>query len=98
MPTVQLREALNQAMTEAEEAAVVPAQEAAARPADQPIWTSWPDEKLLDVRMCDLDLRIEGTELEGHINRLNRDLEEHTIRFRPRFWFSDESSLLTPLI
>jgi putative zinc-binding metallo-peptidase len=60
------------------------------RAPEPPEWTSWPDDKLLDVRLCDLNLRIEGTELEGQIARLHRELEEHHIRFRPHFWFSDE--------
>ena len=32
-----------------------------------PDWASWPDEKLLGMRMCDLGLAIEGTELEQRI-------------------------------
>jgi hypothetical protein len=58
------------------------------RPAQE--WADWPDDKLLGLRICDLDLAIEGTTLETHIHRLYAELEEHGISFRPYFWLSDE--------
>jgi len=60
---------------------------AAAR---EPEWASWSDEQLLDLRMSDLQLRFEGTDLQQHIDRLYADLEEQGVRFRPFFYFSDE--------
>jgi hypothetical protein len=48
------------------------------------------DDELLALRLCDLDLRIEGTDLERHINQLYAELEARGIRFRPYFWFSNE--------
>lgn len=56
----------------------------------QPEWVDWPDEKLLDLRLCDLDLQIEGTDLGEHIAELYRELDAHQLRFRPFFWLSDE--------
>jgi hypothetical protein len=56
----------------------------------EPVWATWPDEQLLDLRLCDLGLRIEGTELASHIGQLFAELEAHNIRFRPHFWLSDE--------
>jgi hypothetical protein len=56
----------------------------------EPEWASWPDEQLLDVRLCDLDLRIEGTDLERHIQQLYGELEGRQVRFRPYFWLGDE--------
>jgi hypothetical protein len=56
----------------------------------QPEWVDWPDDKLLDLRMCDLDLHIEGTDLEGRIAELYRELEGQQVGFRPFFWLSDE--------
>jgi hypothetical protein len=53
-------------------------------------WASWDDERLLDLRLCDLDLRIEGSGLEERIAELNTELEARGIRFRPHFWLSDE--------
>ena len=53
-------------------------------------WAEYPDEKLLDVRLCDLDLKVEGTELETHIDRLYRELAQRGIAHRPYFWLSNE--------
>ncbi len=63
---------------------------AASRRREQPEWARWPDEKLLDLRICDLGLRIEGTPLELRIEQLHRELEARDIRFRPHFWLSND--------
>ncbi len=48
------------------------------------------DERLLDMRLCDLDLQIRRTWLEPCIKRLYRDLERRGITFRPHVWLSSE--------
>ena len=48
------------------------------------------DEELLDVRMCDLGVKIDGTVLEPRIERLYGELERRSIRIRPHCWLSDE--------
>jgi hypothetical protein len=53
-------------------------------------WAVWPVEQLLDVRMCDLGLAIEGSWVEQPIERILEDLELRGLRFRPYFWLSDE--------
>ena len=53
-------------------------------------WTKLSDEKLLDVRMCDLGLTIESTPLEGMIQQLHREIDAHNIRLKPHCWLSDE--------
>ncbi len=53
-------------------------------------WTMLSDEKLLELRMCDLGLAIEGTELEARIAAITGELEARGVRFRPRYWLSDE--------
>jgi hypothetical protein len=53
-------------------------------------WADLSDEELLKVRMCDLGLTIEGTELEPRIAQLNADLEARGLAFRPHYWLSDE--------
>jgi hypothetical protein len=63
---------------------------AAPRPRKKPVWASWPDEKLLDVRMCDLGIAIEGSVLERRIAELNQEIQARGIPFRPHFWISDE--------
>ncbi len=53
-------------------------------------WTTLSDEKLLEVRMCDLALTIEGTELEPRIAQLNAELEARGLKFKPRYYLADE--------
>src|ERR1700730_15584748 len=55
-----------------------------------PEWASWPDEKLLEIRLCDLGVAIEGTELEQRIAEIGAELEARGLAFRPHFWLSDE--------
>jgi hypothetical protein len=70
-------------------AAAVPAPPAAGRP-KPPIWAKWADEKLLDLRMADLNLSIEGSALQARIADLYEELAARGIQFRPHFWLSDE--------
>lgn len=53
-------------------------------------WTRWPQSRLLDLRMRDLGLTIEGTWVATGIAQLAQDLERRGLRFRPHFWFSTE--------
>jgi hypothetical protein len=53
-------------------------------------WADWPDDKLLEMRMCDLGVSIEGTDLEARIAQLTAELRGRHLRFRPHFWLSDE--------
>ena len=48
------------------------------------------DEQLLDMRFCDLGLKIEGSPLELRILRLYQELENRGLRFRPHTWLSEE--------
>src|SRR5262245_31682081 len=63
-----------------------------AVPPDRPPqpWVSLPDEQLLDVRMCDLDLSIEACSLNDRVNELYQELAVRQINFRPHIWLSDE--------
>jgi hypothetical protein len=56
----------------------------------RPDWSTWPDEKLLDLRLCDLAVTIPGSSLEPRIAELYANLEERGLPFRPHFWLSDE--------
>lgn len=66
---------------------------AAVRPraarAGSPWWAGLDDEQLLDVRLCDLGLSIDGSPLEPHLRALHRELEQRGIRFRPHFWIAE---------
>src|SRR6478672_9219203 len=53
-------------------------------------WASLTDEQLLDLRLCDLHLKLEGSPLEERIAQLYRELDERGLFFRPHFWLSDE--------
>ncbi|MDP8212498.1 MAG: hypothetical protein P9X22_04290 [Candidatus Zapsychrus exili] len=52
------------------------------------------EEELLDLRICDLPIRIEGTWLEECIDELYKELENKGISFRPKCYLADE--WLTP--
>ena len=55
----------------------------------RPFWADLPDEELLDVRLCDLRLRIEGSRIQPALARLDRELARKGIeRFRPYAWYS----------
>ena len=60
------------------------------RPRPEPRWARLPDDKLLNVRICDLGLTVAGTPLEQRVNQLYAELKERNLRFRPRCWLSDE--------
>jgi hypothetical protein len=53
-------------------------------------WERWPRERLLDLRIKDLGLRLEGTWVEGCIEELYRELAHRGIALRPHCWLSDE--------
>jgi putative zinc-binding metallo-peptidase len=53
-------------------------------------WTALNDDKLLDVRMCDLKLSIEGTDIEPRIAQLNTELAARGLNFKPHYYLSDE--------
>ena len=55
-----------------------------------PDWATWPDDRLLDTRLCDLGVTIAGTELEQRIASLTAELDARSLTFRPHFWLSDE--------
>jgi hypothetical protein len=53
-------------------------------------WARWSDDRLLDMRLCDLGVRIEGTWLERPIAQLHRELDQRELKIRPHFWLSEE--------
>lgn len=48
------------------------------------------DRQLLELRLCDLPLRIRGTRLEQRIEKLYRELDARSLDFRPHVWLSEE--------
>jgi hypothetical protein len=61
-------------------------------PSAQPVtphWSTLPDEQLLDVRLCDLELHIEGTELQHRIEKVDAELRGRGL-VTPHYWISAE--------
>lgn len=68
-----------------------PARRTAARGAKTaPAWARLDDEALLDLRFCDLDVRIADTRLEALIEQLYAELAARQIEPRPHCWLSEE--------
>ena len=55
----------------------------------EPVWAEWTDEQLLALRMRELDLKIEGTPIEGRIARLNAEIEARGLE-PPHYYIADE--------
>jgi len=53
-------------------------------------WTRLSDEKLLNLRFCDLKLSLERSSLAPRLKRLYTELENRGIDFRPHVWLSEE--------
>ena len=45
---------------------------------------------MLDLRLCDLPVRIPGTQLEQRLKRLYRELRGRSLEFRPHVWLAEE--------
>ncbi len=56
----------------------------------RPAWARWNDDELLDLRICDLGLRVEDSVLPERMDRVYAELERRGIRFRPHYWLSEE--------
>ena len=57
-------------------------------PADE--WAGWPDDKLLDSKISELGVTIEGSPLEARIGELQAELDARGLTFQPHFWLSAE--------
>lgn len=53
-------------------------------------WARLPDDELLQLRLKDLKVRIEGTWLEDCLLELHGELEQRGLAVRPHAWISDE--------
>ncbi|MEM9410844.1 MAG: putative zinc-binding metallopeptidase [Planctomycetota bacterium] len=61
-----------------------------SKPKKNNAWKKLPDQQLLDQRICDLGLSIEGTLIEKCLGRLYRELEKKGLSIRPHCWLSDD--------
>jgi len=62
----------------------------AARRRGEPEWADWPDERLLNVRLCDLGVSVRGSEVAPRVRQLYEELGARGLLFRPHVWLSDE--------
>lgn len=53
-------------------------------------WADYDDERLLDLRFCDLRLSIKRTPVAAQIERLYGELAARGLRFKPHVWLADE--------
>ncbi|MEC4674157.1 MAG: putative zinc-binding metallopeptidase [Nitrospirota bacterium] len=53
-------------------------------------WVEWTDDQLLDLRLCDLGIKIPGSPVGLHIRQLYRELKQRGLVFRPHFWLADD--------
>src|SRR5436190_1623715 len=58
--------------------------------AAEPTWVSLKDEELLALRICDLGVRLPGSELEPRVNQLFEDLTARGVTLRPDCYLGDE--------
>ena len=56
----------------------------------EPPWANARDEELLAIRVCDLGVRIEGSELEPRIAQLHEELSARGIKLHPACYLGDE--------
>jgi hypothetical protein len=53
-------------------------------------WAGWPDDRLLDLRLSQLGVTIEGSALEPRLAELQAELDARGLVFQPHFWLSAE--------
>jgi hypothetical protein len=53
-------------------------------------WEALSDDDLLHLRICDLNVRIEGTDLEVRVRQFERELHAKGLKLRPVCFLSDE--------
>src|SRR5690348_10507189 len=76
-------------MSEAHEAPSAPSPSPPPPPAE-PAWAGLRDEELLAMRICDLGVRVEGSELEPRVQQLHDELGARGIALRPPCYLGDE--------
>lgn len=53
-------------------------------------WEKLNDHDLLELRFCDLELKIEGSRIEPLVEELYNELQQKNINFRPHVWVSED--------
>jgi hypothetical protein len=53
-------------------------------------WARLTDPELLQLRFCDLKLKLRGTALETRLQRVHGEMARRGLRFRPHMWLAEE--------
>lgn len=53
-------------------------------------WSRLSDDQLLEWRLCDLDLDLEGSDIRLRLDLLGTELDRRGLRFRPHAWLSTD--------
>ncbi len=53
-------------------------------------WSQFNDEDLLELRFCDLKLKIQGSRIEPLVEQLYDELADKGLRFEPHIWISED--------
>lgn len=53
-------------------------------------WSDLPQDELLALRICDLGLKLTGSELMPRIRQVLAEIKARGFAFKPHFWLSDE--------
>lgn len=53
-------------------------------------WENLSDKELLELRFCDLDLKIENSRIEPLIETLYLELSQKRLKFKPHVWISED--------
>ena len=53
-------------------------------------WAELPDEELLNLRLSDLPIKLDGTAVEARIGQLNAELAARGLKFPLHFYLSDD--------
>lgn len=59
-------------------------------PKDRYFWRNYSDEKLLQLRICELNLQLQRTRLVPWLKQIEAELKAKGFRFRPHYWLSEE--------
>jgi hypothetical protein len=53
-------------------------------------WETLPEHELLELRFCDLKLKLNDSRVQPYITQLYSELERKRLNFRPHIWISEE--------
>ena len=53
-------------------------------------WEKYSDDRLLNLRFCDLRLKLVDTPIQKRVDKLYEELERKGLDFKPHFWLSND--------